>query len=395
MILFDIYPVMIFYLLVVAGIYLIQLDAMEIQSILEIRKSNTINASLLIDNYDINIESDKFDTSKDRDIHPVRDPLTDYQTRQLSSLDHSKRRCGDLDHAKLTRPCSQNDTHCGDWSERFFHPPNCVYQDITTDQARQCLGNRTIAFIGDSIIRDIALGLSNLLAGKYDLQTAPDVKFDHHNVENRRKVDPIPQIKHWKERPEGYGFILPREISAKKHSFHWQIQYWSLYDAHFLEKGELFEILNNSMAQHVQNLREIDIAFVEFGLHNMWWDTDGEQYYNKLVKFWLNARSKAIVPSVWIAMNPNCEELLRLQSGPLPDQQLRVEVANYYTNWRTLKDKLPYWDAAAPLRTPDRCKYLDDGLHVKMFVDIMRAKMLLNHLCDSNMNWRGSLDFFR
>lgn len=71
-----------------------------------------------------------------------------------------------------------------------------------------------------------------------------------------------------------------------------------------------------------------------------------------------------------------------------------VEEANKYVNKRLLKEKMPYWDAAAVLRTPTRCNVSDDGLHVKMFVDIMRAKMLFNHLCDADMNWRGSTSQF-
>ena len=65
-----------------------------------------------------------------------------------------------------------------------------------------------------------------------------------------------------------------------------------------------------------------------------------------------------------------------------------VEEANKYVNKRLLDEKIPYWDAGEVLRTSSRCNYSSDGLHVKMFVDVMRAKMLFNHLCDANMNWR-------
>ncbi len=40
------------------------------------------------------------------------------------------------------------------------------------------------------------------------------------------------------------------------------------------------------------------------------------------------------------------------------------------------------------------CDHMADGVHVKMYVDIMRAKMLFNHLCDENMNWIGSSSRF-
>lgn len=41
-----------------------------------------------------------------------------------------------------------------------------------------------------------------------------------------------------------------------------------------------------------------------------------------------------------------------------------------------------------------RCDYSADGLHVKMFVDNMRAKMLFNHICDHEFNWKGDMSHF-
>ena len=67
-------------------------------------------------------------------------------------------RCGGIDHSQLLRPCANNDEVCGSWNiqqdatgrvtKREWKPRGCVYQDISSEQARKCLGNRTLAFIG-------------------------------------------------------------------------------------------------------------------------------------------------------------------------------------------------------------------------------------------------------
>ena len=94
------------------------------------------------------------------------------------------------------------------------------------------------------------------------------------------------------------------------------------------------------------------------------------------------------MPNIWVSFNNQCP-----QKNPYaPDNQaLRIEEVNKYMKNYTLFERIPYWDASAALRTTDRCGLLDDIVHVKRYVDIMRAKMLFNHLCDENMVWRDEL----
>ena len=106
------------------------------------------------------------------------------------------------------------------------------------------------------------------------------------------------------------------------------------------------------------------------------------------------------MPTVWVSMNGECSSKIppeRAEEG----QHTMVEEANKYINARLLKDKVPYWDADAVLRVKDgphtkmgRCNLSADGVHVATFVDLMRAKMLFNHLCDSDMKWRASINHF-
>lgn len=146
---------------------------------------------------------------------------------------------------------------------------------------------------------------------------------------------------------------------------------------------------------HSPQLRKIDLGFWNHGLHDYgWWEKDpGPQFYETMVKQWINVRLQAAFPTVWVSMNPNCEEKLSftLTPGKKKFQADIVEAANKYVNEKLLEEKLPYFDAAAPLRSNARCEYSADGLHVKMFVDNMRAKMLFNHLCDHEFNWKSDV----
>jgi len=107
------------------------------------------------------------------------------------------------------------------------------------------------------------------------------------------------------------------------------------------------------------------------------------------VSKWISVRKNVSVPVVWVSMNPQCVHITKRVL-----QHDMIEEGNKYANQRLLREKLPYWDAASALRTRERCRHSADGVHVKRYVDLMRAKMLLNHLCDEAMNWKGSIDFF-
>ena len=160
-------------------------------------------------------------------------------------------------------------------------------------------------------------------------------------------------------------------------------------------RGQVKDVLNNRLANETTYQRKIDLAFWQHGLHDYgWFNTPpyGPKYYEQMVTQWKEIRLKTIVPSVWLSMNPECKEKINFQFAA--SQAEIVEDCNYYTNQMMLNEHLPYWDTAAVLHVPDRCSYSADGVHVKMFVDIMRAKMLFNHLCDSEMNWRGSIEYF-
>ncbi len=304
-----------------------------------------------------------------------------------------KVRCGGLKHSKLTRLCDDTDNNCGVWNmtERFWTPNKCFYQDISGEQARKCIGNRTIAFMGDSQIRDIAIATAYLLMDVYDLNSAPDEKFDikgsgafrHYNNKFDMFKKPDNAIRF---------YTYPKSDIAKSKNWNWQIQFFDLYNLVFLDDGKLYNIMNNNATYLNSSINKMDILFVNWGLHNQNYFFDapqGKNYHKNIFSIWYNSRNNSVLPTVYTSLNPQCAEKVY---HPLKKHVLQaesVEKANAYINKFTLENAIPYWDAGAVLRSSNRCNVTADGVHVKMYVDIMRAKMLFNHLCDRNMKWRN------
>jgi hypothetical protein len=55
----------------------------------------------------------------------------------------------------------------GDWDfkSRTFTPSTCVPREITPEDARKCLANRSLAFLGDSMVRDLGMAVASFLGG--------------------------------------------------------------------------------------------------------------------------------------------------------------------------------------------------------------------------------------
>ena len=320
--------------------------------------------------------------------------------REGTEVPPAQTRCGGREHANLTRPCPRNDTYCGEWKGRFWHPIGCEYEHISPSKAAACLRNRTIAFIGDSHIRDLCFGLVYYLLETYTLDTAPESKFDIY-VSDIGEV--IGDFDFWKVNlPSNIhnGYTFPMRNLSNLKGIHWQIQYFSLYSGKYLDDGQLKDVLSNRLATLDRGLHLIDLAFVNVGLHDWGWFFDGDMGYkyfkNMAGRYWLRLRNDVSVPSVWTSMNPECiEKLSGTLAGDKKEKQVKmVEVSNAYVNQRFLRKGMPYFDFGALLRSPGRCEHSADGLHMKMYANVMAAIMLLNHLCDSNGNWRGGTDVF-
>jgi hypothetical protein len=272
---------------------------------------------------------------------------------------------------------------------------------MSPEKAARCLGNRTLAFIGDSQIRDLCVGVVYFLMGVFSLESASEDKFDgHHDMgDHGTKIE---DFDFWMHNVPGHnfnGYIFPRVNESEALGIKWQVQMWNLFTGQFLENGQMEDVLSNKLVTTGRGLKPIDLAFFHIGLHDWGWWYEGNvglKFYDTMVQNKLFKKSYT-VPSVWTSMNPECLDKLSgsITGGRREEQQEMVDIANAYTNERLLREKLPYFDFGAPLRSADRCDKSADGVHVKMYVNIMAAKMLFNHLCDSRGEWRGGIDQFK
>lgn len=297
------------------------------------------------------------------------------------------------------RECAEQDTNCGEWIGKVWHPTSCMYRDISSEQARKCMGNRTLACIGDSMIRNMCMGVGFFLSG-HTPETEGDLSFDK------------------KAEKEGYdwtrsvkienGYILPNKEDAEKNNWQWQVQVWELHSNSLIREGRVERVLSNKMPVLMPNagLHNIDFALWAHGINDYgWFDTApyGEKFFEQMTGQWLRIRNKMAVPSVWTSMNNNCKEIYTpdaLYMGHWIDDEKKlrgfhmVEDSNRFVHNKLHELGIPYFDAAAPIRSPQRCNVSFNGLHVKMWVDIVRAKMLFNHLCDEDLNWVGKVERF-
>lgn len=136
---------------------------------------------------------------------------------------------------------------------------------------------------------------------------------------------------------------------------------WNLYNNEHIHNGHVEDILTNKMSTIGRpQLRKIDFGFWSHGLHDWGWWQDppyGEKYYDTMVSQWINKRSIIDYPLVWVSMNSECEEKLSWSlagTDKKKKQAEMVEEANRYVNTKLLKEQLPYFDAAAPLRSAAR-----------------------------------------
>lgn len=313
---------------------------------------------------------------------------------------NAKRYCGGPGHSAMTRPCSNNDTDCGTWGfadlghgvnySRWWTPHECHYREVTPENARKCLGNRTIACIGDSQIRDICQAVVSLLLGK---NYSGETKFDYNDMDVDGTI--IPDFPFWSKNvpPHNHnGYIFPKPFNNSYASHKWQVQMWSLFRREFMQGGQARDVISHRMVNEKLDIRKIDFLLWNHGLHDWgWFDKPprGAKFYENIFRNdYLRHLSLAKMPTLWVSMNKNCLKKLRVDDSKR-DQHGMVDDANLFMNAKLLEEKIPYWDANAVLRTnPESvCEHSGDGVHVKMYVDEMRAKMLFNHLCDHHWVW--------
>lgn len=240
------------------------------------------------------------------------------------TLNHCKQQVGLSRHihAKSIYKCVKNDTLCGDWEGRIWTPiSKCPYRQFTAEQARRCLNNKTLLFTGDSQIRDLGVAVGLFLQGQ-TVEESHNVKFDKKANSIWDNCTMIPYFHSWgRKNRRGVndynGYLFPKYEIAQKHpDWNWQVQVWEIYCNEMIHAGGLADVLHNRMMRENNGsiqFRHIDLGFWNHGLHDWgWWDRPpfGPNFYNTMVRQWLEMKDTVPTPTVWVSMNNNCRALI-------------------------------------------------------------------------------------
>ncbi len=368
-----------------------------------------------------------------------------------SAFQHSKSRIGQNRQIERThslgnykdsnKRCSENDSYCGDWDfeNRTWKAWNGYsIRDVSSVQANKCVVNKTIACIGDSQTRDFCIGLGLLLAN-ISVNNAPSGKFDKNNIGIIRQLSS--ELRYNLLNRKDYGLLFPKSEGEHQNKETYQIQIYSMmYTSDLVEAGmhDLLErtryrshvisdpLLTTAAPESESVLRPIDFIVWNHGLHDQskWYidavrdtpDQMGEKFYNTMLKGqYLHTRLQSKTPMVWMSMNNECYanginvssssdqqtgnsgvgNITRtdaMTDSHLTEQALKVNNINAYLHKRLHEEHIPYFDAASVTRCPQRCKIADsiqDIVHLPLWMEIVKAKLFLNLLCDEDFNWVG------
>jgi hypothetical protein len=277
----------------------------------------------------------------------------------------------------------------------MYDPDQCQLRLFTPAEARQCLGNRTLAFMGDSMIRDLSTAIGLFLQGM-TIEDSLDIKFDHHGMNFLDGwIDWFPSHLEMWENPPCRGWIFPstnrshfmtnRTPDANHYDF--QIQYWELYNSNRVyhsrgkksNKSYLTDVLEGTVLDDpvVKKVggRKMDYLFMNYGFH----DFGGWLLENRdVVQLFYNSfhgqgyrghLSHFHNPVIWVSLNSNCD--FSFGNGVVGGHSANFQVRSVDRINREFGDLLkagywPYYDADMVLRSPDLCNVTGDGTYVLM-----------------------------
>jgi hypothetical protein len=202
---------------------------------------------------------------------------------------------------------------------------------------------------------------------------------------------------------QSYAWLFPsvnntNTIRDKDYTYDFQIQYWHLYfkDNMIFRVGKsganhITDVIEGTVLQDpmaIQSkMRPTDYLFWSFGLHDegWWWEEPFTQnFFDNIHKHYREFIPKFTYPAVWVSMNSRCKAMV---ADKFKVQYYMMNTVNQELGERLKAEHLPYYDADLFLRTPENCNISGDGLHLKMWVDLYRARTFFNYLCDENNQW--------
>jgi hypothetical protein len=342
-------------------------------------------------------ETDEFNDN--RTIKATMVPQIDPKAnRDIMSLQY----CNLHSYPPIQPKCYLNNSYCGDWnvSDRTFTPAvnpmthehdsdQCQLRLFTSAEARKCLGNRTLTFIGDSMIRDLGIAIGLFLQDK-TIEESLDARYIPWDpVLLDGWIDRIPYLEMWGEsRGDGWGrgFVFPSanrshffavtNRTPDAEMFHFQVQFFWLQKNHYLfqeagasNKSHLMDILEGTVLKDPMMIkvggRKTDYLFWSYGLHDYgFWLVEGQNpvsnFYRNIHRHFRDNNKHYHFPAVWVSLNSNCAEKLRPQHY---QQAVMMNKTNQELGAMLKPEHWPYYDADMVLRSPALCNVSADGTY--------------------------------
>lgn len=297
--------------------------------------------------------------------------------------------------------CFLNNTYCGDWSiqNRTFHPAKalntnhseCSFRLFTSQEARQCLRNRTLVFVGDSQNRDLSIAIGLFLQDR-TVEESYDHKYESpykafigkFQDELDGLFEPINDLEKWGPLGSRVSMVFPATYQTSKHRWNFLLKqnitskYYkyrnetSSYDFQVLfipslktEEISVVEdiisgvFLEDTLSKSI-GVRGIDLLIWSYGLHDkiLWhYEPYDESYFQSILSNFVNLYLKSKYPIVWSSMNSQCSPRLRA----FGNQSTMINTVNQRIGAKMKINELPYYDADYVLRTPTICNISHDG----------------------------------
>ena len=318
-----------------------------------------------------------------------------------------------------------------------FTPANCRIRELTPSLARRCLRNRTLAFVGDSQIRDLAMAVGSFLGGMNNASSAA-----LHNMVGPSRT--AARANQWESvHPGRRGLFYALRPKPPRNGQIRTARYSSSPDDRAADGYTLLlneDLYHSSLWPNI--LDELtaglsstaDVVFLGFGLHDTYLDpgkyaakwpnqpmcwTHG-RVFQPFLDLWcskaaataaakrsthaasasaagvgrdrlhtnmtpVSTRSTEHPLVAWVSMNEQCAE-------KKPNQRHRYQVfqsnaANEASRQAAATIGVPLLDLARSIRNrrhpgSDRaCLTTGDGVHLLQWAGLLQARLLLSYLC--------------
>lgn len=312
----------------------------------------------------------------------------------------------------------------GTWdvAARAFTPIGCREWPISPEAGQVCLRNRTISMLGDSTLRDLATALASYLGGLSDVSAGRGQSLGNGLVHAATQ-------EFWRDwearhpgrrgifcalRPKSQGCVKPTPGRWPRYT-HPRFQYTLQVNDDLVSSRDWPQVAKAlEEAGHPRHIPlrpngGVDLTILALGVHEAYrardnasrWESQPVCFqhgslFQPFLDRWCNLTQDLLrqqqpppqhpepvwprPPAVWSTMNAHCpakkvNPAFRYQApivraGNRAAQAAAMEMGAPVLNWNGFF-----------ARSDDTCALSSDGVHVKEWVDLIRARFLLSYLC--------------